>query len=115
MKTYDHQKYFPKVLHKNFYIDGKSKTFLFLTFPTVEYYNPRKLRTTKIKINMKKLPKVLFLGERQFSWGHFSGGQFSGGIVPGGTLSGGIFPRGIFPRTGKIWYRGTFNILTLEF
>ena len=36
MKTYDHQKYFPKVLHKNF--DGKSKTFLFLNFLTDEIH-----------------------------------------------------------------------------
>ena len=77
------------------------------SFLTDEYYNPRKLRLTKIKINeifsakvfhnMKKLYRTLFLGEGgggQFSWrvyfrGHFSRGHFSGGI----------FPRGIFPST----------------
>ena len=51
MKTYGRQKIFPKVLHKNFYIDGKSKTILFLYLLTDEYYNPRKLRLTKIKID----------------------------------------------------------------
>ena len=52
------------------YFDGKSKTFLFLNFLTNEYYNPRKLRLTKIKIdeiftvrifhNMRKLHKIFF-------------------------------------------------------
>ena len=85
-----------------------------LDFLTNEYYNPGKLRLTKIKINefftakifhnMKKLYKILFLGGggrsnfpggRQFSGGNFPGGLFAGG--GGGNFPGGTFPWGILP------------------
>ena len=91
-------------------------------FRTDEYYNPRKLRLTKIKTNeiftakifhnMKKLCKILFLGGEggnfsggQFTWwaifrgAIFLGGLFPGGNSPGSTFLGGIFPGGIFPST----------------
>ena len=117
MKTYDHQKYFPKALHKNFTLMVRVKLFLFPNFLTVEYYNPRKLRLTKIKIdgisalkifhNMSKLRKIFFLRVEggNFPGGNFLGGQFSGGdfswgaIFLGGNFAKGIFPRSIFSRT----------------
>ena len=62
----------------------------FLNFLIDEYYNPGKLRLTKIKIyeifnvkifhNMRKLHKILFK-------------KGAGGNFPGGTFPGGIFPR----------------------
>ena len=95
-------------------------------FLTNEYFNPRKSRLTKIKINeifsakmfhnMKKLYKILFLGGwRQFSGGEeggraaifleglFPGGKFPSGTFPGGIFPGGIFPGDIFPSTAYNW------------
>ena len=79
------QKYYIK-----FYIDGNSKTFLFLNFLTDEYHNPRKLRLKKLKINeiftikifhnMRKLHKILFLGGAIFRGSIFLGG---GAFFPG--------------------------------
>ena len=68
-------------------------------FLTDEYYNPRKLRLTKIKINeifsakifhnMKKLYRILFLG------GGGGGGQFSGGQFSWGAFFQGVYFRGV--------------------
>ena len=74
-------------------------------FLTDEYYNPRKLRLTKIKINeiftpkifhnMKKLYKILFWGD---GGGNFPGGNFPGVQFSGGQFSWGIYFRGaLFP------------------
>ena len=120
MKTYDYQKYFPKVLYKNF--DGQSKT-LFLNFLTDEYYNPRKLRLTKIKIdeiftikilhNMRKLHKIFFLQEG--GGGQFFGGQFSGGYFScGANFRGALFPGAFFPGAfflGAFFLAPTFDTI----
>ena len=84
-------------------------------FLTNEYYNPQKLRLTKIKIdkiftteifhNMKKLHKILFLGENGggeaiFRGIFFLGGKYTRGAFPvGGIFPWDIFPEGIFPST----------------
>ena len=95
-------------------------------FLTDKYYNPQKLRLTKIKIseiftaifhNMKKLLQNTFFrgGGGQFPrgeifWGAiFLGALFPRGTFPGGIFPGGIFSRGIFPSTNffnyrKIWF-----------
>ena len=81
-------------------------------FLTGEYYDPRKLRLAKIKINeiftskifhnMKKLYKILFLvgggGGGNTPGGNFPGGNFAGGNFPGGLISGGHFSMGHFSR-----------------
>ena len=72
MKTYDHQKYFPKVLRKNFTSTARVK---FLNSLTDEYYNPRKIRLTKI-----------------FSLGtNFRGSIFLGALFPGAFFRGAFF------------------------
>ena len=75
-------------------------------FLTNEYYNPQKLRLKKIKIdkifttkifhNMKKLHKILFLGEK-------GGGE---AIFRGIFFLGGKYTRGTFPVAA--FFRGTF-------
>ena len=89
-------KFFKRRIIKNNCLLQQPSNFL-----TDEYYNPRKLRLMKIKINeiftakifhnMKKLYKILFLGE--------GGGNFPGGFISGGNFPGGTFPGGIFPST----------------
>ena len=80
-------------------------------FRTDEYYNPRKLRLTKIKINeiftakifhnMKKLYKILFLGR--------VGGNFPGASFPGGAIfREAIFLGGLFPGINFFWGGDTF-------
>ena len=101
-------KFFKRRIIKNNCLLQQPSNFL-----TDEYYNPRKLRLTKIKINeiftakifhdMKKLYKILSLGG---VGGNFPGGFISGGNFPGGTFPGGIFPVGIFP--GGIFPGGIF-------
>ena len=83
-------------------------------FLTNEYYNPQKLRLKKIKIdkifttkifhNMKKLHKILFLGEKGEGGGDiFPGGQiYEGYFSRGGIFPWDIFPEGIFPSTQNI-------------
>ena len=85
-------------------------------FLTDEYYNPRKLRLTKIKINeifttkifhnMKKLYKILFLGGRGaaiFRGG--GGGNFPEGLISGRHFSGVIFPSTILRHYCSVSYR----------
>ena len=107
MKIYDHQNYFPKVLHKNFTLMTRVELFYFsisslTNIITHENWDWRKLRLTKFSpsrysITWGSFTKYLFPGEgqfsgrqfswvaifrgsifrRRFSWGHFSGGHFS--------------------------------------
>ena len=87
-------------------------------FLTDEYYNPQKLRLTKIKINkiftakifhnMKKLYKILFLVG---VGGNFSGGNFPGGQFSGGQFSWGVYFRGVIFRSALFpgaFFRGAF-------
>ena len=77
-------------------------------FLTDEYYNPRKLRLMKIKINkiftakifhnMKKLTKYFFWGDSR-GGAIFRGAVFLGGLFPGSNFLGGTFPGGNFPST----------------
>ena len=95
-------KFFKRRIIKNNCLLQQPSNFL-----TDEYYNPRNVRLTKIKINeiftakifhdMKKLYKIFFLGKR--GGDSFPGGLISGGNFPGDTFPGGIFPGGIFPST----------------
>ena len=97
-------------------------------FLTDEYYNPRKLRLTKIKINevfttkiffhnMKKLYRNTFFRRRGtiFLGGLFPGGNFPAGTFPRAIFPGGIFPGGIFPST-KVFHLPSVNLsLGLDF
>ena len=86
-------KFFKRRIIKNNCLLQQPSNFL-----TDEYYNPRNVRLTKIKINeiftakifhdMKKFYKILFLGG--------GGAIFRGGIFLGGLFPGGIFPSTIF-------------------
>ena len=95
--SYVFAKFFKRRIIKNNCLLQQPSNFL-----TDEYYNPRKLRLTKIKINeiftakifhnMKKLYKILFLGGGRGS--NFPGGrQFSWGTY----LRGVIFRVALFP------------------
>ena len=105
-------------------------------FLTGEYYDPRKLRLAKIKINeiftskifhnMKKLYKILFLvgggGEAILQGAIFlgailRGATFLGGLFPEGIFPWGIFPEGIFPSTlGDTYQIATkTNIFPIEY
>ena len=93
----------------------KSRSSFPSNFLTDKYYNPQKLRLTKITIsenyiftaifhNMKKLLQNTFFrgGGGQFSRGNFPGGFISGGSFPGGIFPGGIFPSTDFRYTVKV-------------
>ena len=81
-------KFFKRRIIKNDCLLQQPSNFL-----TDEYYNPRNVRLTKIKINeiftakifhdMKKLYKILFL-----RGGEGGGGKFPGGNFPGEFISG---------------------------
>ena len=90
MKTYDHQKYFPKVLHKNFTLMVRLKLFYF---------------------SISSLWNIKGGGGRgNFPGGIFPGGKFLRCNIPGSTFPRGIFPGGIFP--GGIFPRTLFLQLT---
>ena len=96
-------KFFKRRIIKNNCLLQQPSNFL-----TDEYYNPRKLRLTKIKINeiftakifhdTKKLYKILFLegGGAIFRVTIFLGANFPGGNFPRGFISWGHFSRGYF-------------------
>ena len=110
---YTVHKFFKRGIIKNNCLLQQPSNFL-----TDEYYNPRKLRLMKIKINkiftakifhnMKKLTKYFFWGDSRGGGGQFSGGQFSWGVYFREVIFwGALFPGAIFlapSLTCIFWY-----------